>query len=36
MAMGLCSSTDSLTLSPGIHMSAPTRSTVPVTSVVRK
>ena len=36
MAIGLCSVTIILTLSPGMHMSAPLRSAVPVTSVVRK
>jgi len=36
MAIGLCSSTVILTLSPGMHISAPTRLAVPVTSVVRK
>ena len=36
-AIGLCSSTSTFTLSPGIHISAPPRSVVePVTSVVRK
>ena len=37
MAIGLCNSTVILTLSPGMHISAPpTRFAVPVTSVVRK
>ena len=36
IAIGLCNSTSSLTLSPGMHISAPTRLAVPVTSVVRK
>lgn len=36
MAIGLSSSTVTLTLSPGMHISAPVRLAVPVTSVVRK
>jgi len=36
IAIGLCNSTDTFTLSPGMHMSASIRFAVPVTSVVRK
>ena len=36
IAIGLCNSMVTLTLSPGMHISAPTRFAVPVTSVVRK
>ena len=36
MAIGLWSSTEIFTLSPGMHISASTRLAVPVTSVVRK
>lgn len=36
MAIGLCSSMLTRTLSPGIHISAPIKFAVPVTSVVRK
>ena len=36
IAIGVISSTSTSTLSPGMHISAPTRFAVPVTSVVRK
>ena len=36
MAIGLCNSICTRTLSPGMHISASTRLAVPVTSVVRK
>ena len=36
IAIGLCNSTVTRTLSPGIHISAPIKLAVPVTSVVRK
>jgi hypothetical protein len=36
MAIGLCNSTVTRTLSPGMHISAPIKLAVPVTSVVRK
>jgi len=36
MAIGLCNSILTATLSPGMHISASTRFAVPVTSVVRK